>query len=140
MNNLNKIFDGIEVETKKCNQCDRHKPLAAFSFNSGAKHRRSKCKICESIQAKQRNKFKLFKAPDNHICPICKRNEQECKDKGGKKSGTWCLDHNHHTGEFRGWLCHECNRALGNFKDNPELLESAIKYLETNGQISRTTL
>lgn len=29
----------------------------------------------------------------------------------------------------RGLLCHACNTALGNFKDDPEILEAALTYL-----------
>ncbi len=39
-------------------------------------------------------------------------------------------DHDHETGEFRGWLCHSCNVALGLFKDSPLILKSALQYLE----------
>lgn len=43
--------------------------------------------------------------------------------------GIICYDHNHATGEFRGWLCRSCNVGLGYFRDNAEYLASAIKYL-----------
>ena len=43
------------------------------------------------------------------------------------------IDHNHSTGEVRGLLCDICNRALGLFKDSPELLYKASVYLERNG-------
>lgn len=39
------------------------------------------------------------------------------------------VDHDHETGVIRGILCNTCNRALGMFKDNVEVLESAVKYL-----------
>jgi len=42
------------------------------------------------------------------------------------------VDHCHTTGEVRGLLCHNCNRALGLLKDSKESLYRAIKYLETN--------
>lgn len=41
-----------------------------------------------------------------------------------------CFDHNHDTGQFRGWLCQNCNSALGFVKDNKEILERLIKYLK----------
>ncbi|MDE2096982.1 MAG: hypothetical protein KGL39_07035 [Patescibacteria group bacterium] len=40
------------------------------------------------------------------------------------------LDHNHVTGEFRGWLCNACNLGLGKFKDSAVLLRKAADYLD----------
>ena len=132
MNNLfEELFGITEYQTKNCNQCLKTLPIGLFSFNSGAKHQRSKCKNCDNVQRQQRNKFRLLKPPIDYACPICNRAESEVRGKGGSKSGSWCLDHNHVTGEYRGFLCHECNRALGNFKDSIPLLESAIKYLSS---------
>lgn len=42
------------------------------------------------------------------------------------------IDHDHETGSIRGLLCHKCNKALGLFSDNPDLLFSAFKYLTVN--------
>ena len=40
------------------------------------------------------------------------------------------VDHNHiFTEAVRGALCDSCNRGLGQFKDSPESLASAIRYL-----------
>ena len=39
------------------------------------------------------------------------------------------LDHNHVTGVFRGWLCRECNLALGHVHDQPEVLDALAAYL-----------
>lgn len=39
------------------------------------------------------------------------------------------LDHDHKTGKLRDFLCTNCNRGLGHFKDNPLVLEEAAKYL-----------
>lgn len=40
-----------------------------------------------------------------------------------------CVDHCHETKKIRGLLCHACNIILGNAKDNPSILETAILYL-----------
>src|SRR5579883_279302 len=42
------------------------------------------------------------------------------------------LDHDHKTGFIRGLLCGSCNKGLGFFKDSPELMERAIRYLAKN--------
>jgi hypothetical protein len=57
-------------------------------------------------------------------CAICKK-EVELIDSA--------IDHNHETGEFRGVLCKQCNRALGMFKDNPQVLQNAVEYLNMFG-------
>ena len=40
------------------------------------------------------------------------------------------IDHCHTTGKVRGVLCDLCNKGLGQFKDNIDNLENAIKYLK----------
>ena len=41
------------------------------------------------------------------------------------------LDHDHAgpRGEIRGRLCTNCNSGLGHFKDNPDTLEAAARYI-----------
>jgi len=39
------------------------------------------------------------------------------------------VDHCHETKAIRGLLCSRCNRALGGFRDSPDILKRAIKYL-----------
>jgi len=39
------------------------------------------------------------------------------------------LDHCHSAGSPRGILCRLCNTALGNFKDDPALIQRALEYL-----------
>ena len=65
---------------------------------------------------------KVFEEQGN-VCAICKS-----PTPGGK--GEFHADHNHETSQPRGVLCHNCNVALGNFKDNPEILKAAIEYLK----------
>lgn len=40
------------------------------------------------------------------------------------------VDHDHRTGEIRGLLCHNCNRALGLLQDDPGVLNQAQIYLK----------
>jgi DNA-binding PadR family transcriptional regulator len=44
-----------------------------------------------------------------------------------------CLDHDHRTGAFRGWICDSCNVGIGRLGDNLEGARNAVAYLEKNG-------
>lgn len=59
----------------------------------------------------------------NNKCLICNIDEKETKHK------KLVVDHNHKTGEVRGLLCHNCNCALGHFKDSIQILKNALNYL-----------
>lgn len=41
-----------------------------------------------------------------------------------------CLDHDHETGRFRGWLCGACNRAIGQLGDSVRGVMRAVRYLQ----------
>jgi hypothetical protein len=53
-----------------------------------------------------------------------------CHACGGLQTGgrRLCLDHNHATGKFRGWLCTACNVAYGLLKDSPRRVEQLLEY------------
>ena len=53
-------------------------------------------------------------------CAICGAEEKKRK---------LCMDHDHSTGQFRGWLCHTCNQGIGCFRDDSELLERAAEFI-----------
>ena len=56
--------------------------------------------------------------PRPEHCEIC-----------GDKAYQIAFDHCHKTNQFRGWLCHPCNRGIGCFNDDPETLIKAAAYL-----------
>ena len=72
----------------------------------------------------------------NFSCKICK---EPAKPHKSGKYYILCVDHDHSCcpGEnscgkcIRGLICHNCNRALGHFKDNPEILYKAAEYLKS---------
>jgi hypothetical protein len=122
------------VETKTCNKCLRLLPVSCFSNHGGSNYLRPECKKCNNELSVVRKSLKDINEKPNkdYICPICGGNEEQCKGKGNSRNGSWVLDHDHKTNEFRGWLCHKCNRGLGNFDDDEQILLKAIKYLNTN--------
>jgi hypothetical protein len=58
-----------------------------------------------------------------HRCALC----------GDENNGrTWHIDHCHDTGKVRGVLCDLCNRGLGHFRENADVLRKAAQYLEAH--------
>jgi len=77
--------------------------------------------------------FILMNEKQNKKCAICK-NEETRIGRGGEIARL-AIDHCHKSGKIRALLCHYCNIALGSFKDNIELLQSAIRYLKEHSNI-----
>lgn len=59
--------------------------------------------------------------PEDGLCTLC------------RKKKTLCIDHDHITGRFRGWLCRNCNAGLGLLGDTANSLIRAVSYL--NGEL-----
>lgn len=101
----------------------------------------------EEILEKQRERYHTNPSVrERHIASAIKSKHgitaeeyQELYDKFFEAQGGVCricgmddklvLDHNHETGEYRGLLCNKCNRGLGYFQDDPDVLLSAYQYL-----------
>lgn len=70
-----------------------------------------------------------------HVCAIC-------GSPYGLESQKHPLyvDHCHETGAVRGLLCSHCNAGLGHFRDRPELLMEAARYLTRSSSGSTSTM
>ncbi|AQW88528.1 endonuclease VII [Serratia phage BF] len=69
--------------------------------------------------------IKLLESQD-YKCYICGTHQDDSSRE------VLYVDHDHSTNKIRGLLCHHCNTGIGNFKDDPELLQRAIDYLKKN--------
>lgn len=135
------------MEEKICTKCGISKPQSEFFKDKQKKSGyRPDCKKCNSKVASTYSKlnreaanfrnikyktgvtkemyFSLLEEQNNQ-CAICK-----CSIHEYNKS--FSIDHCHSSNIIRGLLCNNCNLGLGYFKDNIEIIERAISYLNNN--------
>ena len=112
--------------TKVCTICREEKLLTAF-----AKDKQKPdglyphCKICNNLNARNRKRLRqLHKEPEDSRCECC----------GEVKK--LVLDHDHQTQAFRGWLCGDCNMALGKLGDDTQGVLNALDYLERKNMLN----
>lgn len=113
-----------DKDTRKCNKCYRVLPRSKFASSGSKTGIRTDCNDCRNRQGRVvRELKKLHEKPDeDERCPICNKQQKDFRK-------SFSLDHSHKTGQFRGWLCHNCNTALGLFGDSVDNLQKAINYL-----------
>jgi galactose-1-phosphate uridylyltransferase len=63
-----------------------------------------------------------------NCCAICGKPEHRLLKTGDIKPLS--VDHNHVTNEVRELLCNDCNALLGFAKENVNVLQNSIKYLQ----------
>ncbi len=128
----------MTASTKACTRCRRELPATPEFFVrcSARKHKDglfTLCKVCRNAVVNKHNqKRSTLRIERAGRVPGC------CDVCGvaltpGRGPSAGCWDHNHGTGEFRGWLCGSCNKALGLAGDNPLILERLAAYLRANG-------
>jgi len=147
------------MELKECNKCMERKTLSAFYFRKDRQQYLPKCKACtledrrkgwdyseagKASRAKydaspkgkatrkkyeQTVKCKLYRIKKNYglvldnlpaICDVCGVTREHARI---------CVDHCHSTNRARGFLCQNCNVALGYANDNEQILQGLINYL-----------
>jgi hypothetical protein len=149
-----KVKDGYKV----CTVCNTEKPFSDYHSRiiKGITKFRAQCKKCRGKDSWERIKKKF---PDNYdvldrvwklqrrgvnitqkqyvdliynsngLCEICNNpNTSNVK-------GSLSVDHDHNNGKVRGLLCDKCNRGLGLFGDNINILLKAAEYLTVHKSI-----
>ena len=99
-----------EEPGQKCIECGEYKSLEDYY-----PHNKVRCKICVTKRSYS-DVYKKIEKRNNLVRP--------------KPYSKLCYDHDHVTGEFRGWICYGCNTGLGKLGDTIEGLEKAIAYLK----------
>lgn len=105
------------------------------------RHLKAKLNIISRVKKSLRNS--MYRNTNNIEYISCKGTIEEivksytgfcsiCNIEDGKSQKRLSVDHCHITGKFRGWLCCNCNTALGHLKDNINILEKMIGYLKNH--------
>lgn len=121
-------------EEQQCRNMDceqsNPQPLSAFPKYGYQSDGSQECKKCGNKRSRAyriRSKYGLsvekYEAKLAQGCSIC-----------GTTEGRIVFDHDHASGGNRDALCCPCNRALGLFQDNPQVLRSAAEYVEKHAE------
>lgn len=135
---------------KKCPQCLLTKPLSEFRVRKdGSRSWCTECKRAYDRQHRLKNpsrrygnmlkqrygityeEYESILEKQGGVCAVCKRDNEQF-DKVKDDVRRLHVDHDHATGKVRGILCSKCNFALGCVRDDKEILNKLIKYLEKN--------
>lgn len=76
------------------------------------------CDACKDGHNRYTLQVRRGESAKSGVCEICQR------------EGKVVWDHDHASGDHRGWLCIKCNQGLGLFRDNLDRIRAAISYLE----------
>lgn len=132
---INVTKTGDKFDFKICNVCHCLKPVENFARNQNNLHgiiRRPSCNKCRTTidkrapktkQAKQMDKDKP-KIGEPFVCPICRKRSIV------GVTAKIVADHDHHTGNIRGFICDSCNTGLGRFKNGENYLMNAVNYIK----------
>lgn len=93
-----------------------------------------KCKEERRIYDKNVKRFKTYNITKDIFIDLLILQKNKCKICNNIfiNNSKAFIDHNHKNGTIRGLLCMSCNLGLGNFKDNPTLLNKAAEYIKKN--------
>jgi hypothetical protein len=91
-----------------------------------AKNREKK----KAQQARRYKRLRNGRPFPGGLCAICNHEETALSRRDTGELRALQQDHDHETGVLRGRICLDCNRGLGAFKDDPQLLRTAAAYIE----------
>ena len=107
-----------------CKECgipltqENRRNLGQYRAN-GSVRWNANCTACLAVMYRTRRDLEKLhpRPPPGSLCECCGRVAQ------------LHLDHDHKTGDFRGFLCLNCNTGIGKFGDEIEGVAKALAYL-----------
>ena len=115
---MRKAPDGLQHYCKKCQrEIDHLRPARNRGYQWSLNLKRYGVTIDQYEE--------LFESQSG-LCAICKRPETATRNG---KLRRLCVDHCHDSQTIRGLLCSDCNRAIGLFKNDLDILANASVYL-----------
>jgi hypothetical protein len=128
---------------KWCPACEIFKSLNEFGRNRSCRDGlTSYCKPCHNAKGKETRERLYGGSREYHlgrrygltsadVDAMIETQGGTCATCPGKPEH---VDHDHETNKVRGILCFNCNQALGNVRDDPDVLHSLIAYLGRYGR------
>ena len=126
------------METRECSKCGKVKLLTEFANNQstntgGDVYFRPECKKCTSKAGKGKNEaFKLAGKPNypevGTACDRCGK-APRAATKVNARPKKLVFDHGHVSLRHRGWLCDNCNRAMGMLGDDELGMLTSTLYI-----------
>jgi hypothetical protein len=125
----------------KCVTCMTDNNKAYHAANAAEIAERKK-RYADANPEKNKNAVKKYRANNlekvraasrkwmRKFLPAPTRSEPESCECCGSRPQSLCLDHDHRTGKFRGWLCRACNTSIGMLGDDLEGVLKAAQYLQ----------
>lgn len=122
---VEKSFSEFHKDAKKkngirytCKTCNKSRLVKYDSSEAGKKRMRISHWKRQNIDITHDKYVEMYNSL-NGKCQIC-----------NKFFETLCVDHNHQTGKIRGLLCKQCNVGISALKEDKNIFNQAINYLE----------
>jgi hypothetical protein len=135
----NTIKQIIPDKILKCSCCGEEKHSTEYNWvakgdaNPFKTLNSTKCKSCQNKNSGLVSKLRrIHKKPEDNLCEVCRKPPKEGK--------SLVCDHNHDTGEFRGYLCNDCNVGIGYLGDTLQDVKSAFEYLNKTKNIKQNVM
>ena len=126
--------DGYGYSCKSCaksrassNYYDNHEKRKARNRQYGGQPQVRSRTRDQRLQAKygvSSAEYDRLLAKQGGVCAICKQHRRDARNR------EMPVDHDHATNAVRGILCDHCNRIIGLFNDDADVITAAVKYLK----------